>query len=73
MQTSCARYQEQQQQQPYIVPQPQFAQPLVKPEEKRPNVMKVIERESIARADVDGRSKMFVRRAAPRDRMCAGD
>ncbi|KAJ1901383.1 hypothetical protein LPJ81_003760 [Coemansia sp. IMI 209127] len=78
MQTSCARYQEQQhhqqqQQQPYIVPQPQFAQPLVKPEEKRPNVMKVIEREAIARADIDGRSKMFVRRAAPRDRLCAGD
>ncbi|KAJ1860021.1 hypothetical protein LPJ73_001566 [Coemansia sp. RSA 2703] len=60
-------------QQPFIVPQPQFDQPLTKPEEKRPNVMKVIEREAIMRADVDGRSKMFARRAAPKSRLCAGD
>ncbi|KAJ1754124.1 hypothetical protein LPJ77_005151 [Coemansia sp. RSA 2523] len=51
----------------------QFETPMAKPEEKRPNVMKVIEREAIVRADVDGRSKLFVRRAAPKDRMCAGD
>ncbi|KAJ2700971.1 hypothetical protein FB645_004822 [Coemansia sp. IMI 203386] len=60
-------------QQPFIVPQPQFEQPMIKPEEKRPNVMKVVEREAIARADVDGRSKLFVRRAAPKSRLCAGD
>ncbi|KAJ1663038.1 hypothetical protein IW140_005781 [Coemansia sp. RSA 1813] len=71
MQTSSAIQQEQQQS--YIVPQPQFDQPLTKPEEKRPNVMKVIERESIARADIDGRTKLFVRRAPPKNRMCAGD
>ncbi|KAJ2617477.1 hypothetical protein H4S08_000319 [Coemansia sp. RSA 1365] len=59
--------------QPYILPKIQFDQPLVKPEEKRPNVMKIIERESLARADVDGRSKLFVRRAHPKDRLCAGD
>ncbi|KAJ2819535.1 hypothetical protein IWW50_005423 [Coemansia erecta] len=59
--------------QSYIVPKMQFEKPMIKPEEKRPNVMKVIEREAIARADVDGRSKMFVRRAAPKNRMCAGD
>ncbi|KAJ2540124.1 hypothetical protein EV175_006268 [Coemansia sp. RSA 1933] len=70
MQTSSTRYNEQPS---YIVPQPQFAQPLVKPEEKKPNMMKVIERESVARADVDGRSKLFIRRSKPKDRMCAGD
>ncbi|KAJ2785685.1 hypothetical protein H4R18_000376 [Coemansia javaensis] len=58
---------------PYIVPQPQFATPLARAEEKRPNVMKVVEREAVARADVDGRAKLFLRRAAPKDRMCAGD
>ncbi|KAJ1728741.1 hypothetical protein LPJ72_005324 [Coemansia sp. Benny D160-2] len=63
----------QEQQQSYIVPQPQFEQPLTEPQEKRPNVLKVIERESIARADVDGRAKLFVRRAVPSKRMCAGD
>ncbi|KAJ2023100.1 hypothetical protein IWW57_004257 [Coemansia sp. S610] len=56
-----------------IVPQPQFDKPLVLPVEKRPNVMKVIERESISRANTDGRSDLFIRRAAPRDRLCAGD
>ncbi|KAJ1720218.1 hypothetical protein LPJ53_005122 [Coemansia erecta] len=60
-------------QQHFIVPQPQFDQPLTKPEEKRPNVMKVIEREAIMRADIDGRSKLFARRAAPKARLCAGD
>ncbi|KAJ1645063.1 hypothetical protein LPJ64_003322 [Coemansia asiatica] len=59
--------------QPFIVPEPQFEQPLIKPEEKRPNIMKVIEREAIARADVDGRSNLFIRRAAPKSRLCAGD
>ncbi|KAJ1885685.1 hypothetical protein LPJ66_009998, partial [Kickxella alabastrina] len=58
---------------PYIIPQPQYEQPMIKPEEKRPNVMKVIEREALARADVDGRSKLFIRRAAPKARLCAGD
>ncbi|KAJ2758897.1 hypothetical protein IWQ56_005881, partial [Coemansia nantahalensis] len=58
---------------PFIVPQPQFEKPLALAAEKRPNVMKVIEREAVARADVDGRSKLFLRRAAPKDRMCAGD
>ncbi|KAJ2156464.1 hypothetical protein GGF46_005167 [Coemansia sp. RSA 552] len=57
----------------FIEPQPQFDTPMTRPEEKRPNVMKVIDREAVARADVDGRTKMFARRAAPRDRMCAGD
>ncbi|KAJ2719579.1 hypothetical protein GGI07_005135 [Coemansia sp. Benny D115] len=57
----------------FIVPQPQYGQPMVRPEEKKPNVMKVIEREALARADVDGRSKLFVRRAAPKSRLCAGD
>ncbi|KAJ1964296.1 hypothetical protein GGI12_001528 [Dipsacomyces acuminosporus] len=57
----------------YIEPKIQFDTPMVLPFEKRPNVMKVIERESVARADVDGRSKLFVRRAAPKDRLCAGD
>ncbi|KAI9472760.1 translation protein SH3-like domain-containing protein [Coemansia mojavensis] len=59
--------------QPFIVPKMQFEKPLVKPEEKRPNVMKVIEREALARADVDGRAKLFIRRAPPKERLCAGD
>ncbi|KAJ1834156.1 hypothetical protein LPJ63_002180 [Coemansia sp. RSA 2711] len=67
-QTLCAR-----DSQAYIVPQVQFETPLTKPEEKRPNVMKVIEREAMARANVDGRGALFVRRAAPKDRLCAGD
>ncbi|KAJ2711896.1 hypothetical protein H4R19_003031 [Coemansia spiralis] len=58
---------------PFIVPQPQFEKPLVLATEKLPNVMKVVEREAVARADVDGRAKLFLRRAAPKDRMCAGD
>ncbi|KAJ2746008.1 hypothetical protein GGI20_001710 [Coemansia sp. BCRC 34301] len=57
----------------YIVPQPQFDKPLALAVEKRPNVMKVIEREALCRANVDGRSDLFVRRAAPKDRLCAGD
>ncbi|KAJ1943965.1 hypothetical protein FBU59_002740 [Linderina macrospora] len=57
----------------YITPSPQFPQPLAKPEEKRPNIMKVIERESVARADHDGRADLFRRRVAPKDRLCAGD
>ncbi|KAJ1990977.1 hypothetical protein GGI25_003830 [Coemansia spiralis] len=69
LQTTRAQHQDQS----YIVLQPQFDKPMTKPEEKRPNVMKIIAREALARADTDNRSKLFVRRAAPRDRMCAGD
>ncbi|KAJ2003508.1 hypothetical protein GGI02_004531 [Coemansia sp. RSA 2322] len=61
------------QQPTYIVSQPQFDQPMVLAVEKRPNVMKVVEREAISRANVDGRADLFVRRAAPKDRLCAGD
>lgn len=57
----------------FIEPQPSIPQPMAKSFENRPNIMKVIERESLHRADHDGRSRLFVRRAAPKDKLSAGD
>ncbi|KAJ1918295.1 hypothetical protein H4219_002692 [Mycoemilia scoparia] len=56
-----------------IIPKPAFERPLVLPHEKKPNMMKVIERESLQRANHDGRADLFVRRAHKSKRMCPGD
>ncbi|KAJ1673344.1 hypothetical protein EV182_005419 [Spiromyces aspiralis] len=56
-----------------IVPKPEFQEPLVLPHEKRPNIMKVVEREALQRANHDGRVKLFRRRASPSERLCPGD